>query len=440
MTDCTPEKLMFPDINKRKIEVNFEGGEVTSDGGVLLLREADKKLNLLSKVAKILPDNRNPLKIEHSNLDLLSQRVISLGLGYEDLNDHQELRLDTLFQESFAKDKVAASPSTLCRFENRMNRKTCVDIHKIMFDTFVNSFDEPPEELILDFDATDDLVYGKQDGRAFNSYYGGNCFLPLHVFCNDHLLVSYLRPGKCDGAKHSIAIFRILANALRKKWPQVKIIFRGDSGFARKEIMDFCERKGFYYITGFGKNTRVAKLAEFNNEIAKQNFEEQEEEKTNCVVFDEFKYGARSWKKERKVIVKSQYGLDKTSTRLILTNIDGDPESLYKDVYCERGQMENGIKLVKLQLFSDRTSCSDFEPNQFRLMLSSLAYILMHYIRTVASKGTQLEGKEFNTIRLKLFKIGAVITKNTRRLKVMLSSYYPYQILFKSVYLNLVGS
>ena len=435
MTVCTTEKLLFPDINRRKVEVNFEGGEVTSDGGALLLREVNAKLNLLARVAPFLPDDRDPSRIVLSNLELLSQRVFALALGYEDLNDHDELKNDVLFQNIFGKDEVAASSSTLCRFENRMDRASCIAIHELLFDVFVESFDHPPDELVLDFDATDDLVYGKQEGKAFNGYYGHDCFLPLHVFCQGHLLVSYLRPGTVDGAKHALAIFHLLATALKKQWPDVKIIFRGDSGFGRKEIMSYCERKNFFYVTGFAGNSRLKKKAIALMDKAKNEFEKTDE---NQKIYGEVSYSAKSWNKERTLVVKAEYNHNGDNTRFVATNLSYTPEELYTKYYCLRGQMENEIKLIKNQLFSDRTSCSDWSPNQFRLMLSSLAYILMHHIKTVVLKGTELEKKEFNTIRLKLLKIGAVIIKNTRRLKVMLSSAYPYKNIFKSAHASLV--
>lgn len=435
MTVCTTEKLLFPDINRRKVEVNFEGGEVTSDGGALLLREVDAKLNLLARVAPLLPDDRAPSRIVHSNLELLSQRVFALALGYEDLNDHDDLKNDVLFQNIFGKEETAASSPTLCRFENRMDRTCCIAIHELLFDVFVKSFDKPPDELVLDFDATDDLVYGKQKGKAFNGYYGHDCFLPLHVFCQGNLLVSYLRPGTVDGAKHALAIFHLLATALKKQWPDVKIIFRGDSGFGRKEIMSYCERKGFFYVTGFAGNSVLYKKATPLMEEAKNGFKKTEEKQK---LYGHFFYGAKSWGKERNVIVKAEHNSLGSNTRFVVTNLSYGPEELYTQHYCLRGQMENDIKLIKNQLFSDRTSCSDWNPNQFRLMLSSLAYILMHHIKTVVLKKTELEGKEFNTIRLKLLKIGAVIIKNTRRLKVMLSSAYPYKNIFKVAHATLV--
>lgn len=430
MTLCTQQKLIFPDIKRRKVEVNFEGGDISSDGGSLLLRQVENKIKLLFRIAPHLPDNRDQSKVEHSSLELLKQRVFGLALGYEDLNDHDNLRHDLLLQSSIEKDKDAGSSATLCRFENRADRKIAIKMHEIMFKIFIESFDKPPEEIILDFDATDDEIHGNQIGKKFHGYYGHYCFLPLYVYCGSHLLVSYLRKSNIDGAKHSWAILRLLVNNIRKAWPEVKIIFRGDGGFCRHKMFNWCEKHQVYYITGLTSN-KVLHRRSFKT--YKKSAKKYKVSNENQKCFSTFRYGAKSWKKKRKVIVKAEYNGHGSNIRYIVTNLPGTAEDLYKKTYCARGNMENSIKMVQSQLFADRTSCHDWDPNQFRLILSSLAYILMDTIRRIALQKTQFAKAEINTLRLKLFKIGAVVIRNTRRIKVLLSSSYPYQHVFNTV-------
>ncbi len=266
MTNSNQLSIEFPalksDSTSRKIEVQFSGGEVTSDAGVLLLREVDKKLDLTKKFSKFISDSRNPLYVEHSNLDMLRQRVYSLCLGYEDLNDQQSLRSDTALQTAIGKNSALASAPTLCRFENRGDRVAAVEYHKILLKTFVNSFKSPPQVLILDFDATDDRVHGNQIGKFFHGYYDDYCFLPLYIFCGDQLLASYLRPSNIDGARHAWAISSLLVKALRKTWPDVKIIFRGDSGFCRQKMLNWFEKNSVNYIVGIPSNNILRKNAE----------------------------------------------------------------------------------------------------------------------------------------------------------------------------------
>ena len=427
MTVCTREKMLFPDVKGRKVEFNFNGGNISSDAGSLLLRQAEKKINLLSRIAAKLPDNRDPSKVEHTNLELLKQRVFGLALGYEDLNDHHALCHDQLFQTAIEKDKRAASSATLCRFENRAERATTIIAHEMMFKVFVESFDVAPEELFLDFDATDDEIHGNQIGKYFHGYYGHYCFLPLHVYCKDHLLVSYLRTSDCDGAKHSLAILSLLVKNIRKVWPSVKIIFRSDSGFCRHKLFKWCERTGVFYITGLSSNKVLQrKSAKFYKKSAKKFSLSGEDQQ----IFGTMKYGAKSWKKKRKVVLKAEYNKHGSNLRYVVTNLKDSAEDLYKKVYCGRGNMENGIKMVKVQLFAERTSCHEWYPNQFRVILSSLAYVLMTAIRRIALKDTKLVAAEINTLRLKLFKIGAVVVRNTRRVKAMLSSSFPNKALF----------
>jgi len=421
----------------RKIEVQFSGGEVTSDAGVLLLREKDRKLGLTKEFSKHIPDPRNQFFVEHSTLEMLRQRVYGLCLGYEDLNDQQTLRNDTAIQTAVGKDSSLASPSTLCRFENRSNRTSAVEFHKILLDRFISSYKSEPTELVLDFDATDDLVHGNQVGKFFNGYYENYCFLPLYVFCGDQLLVSYLRPSNIDGAKHSWAIAALLVKGLRKKWPRVKIIFRGDSGFCRNKMLTWFEKNNVNFIVGMPSNAVIKRQT--TNLILKA---EEEFKITNQKqkLYSETKYAAKTWNAERRVIVKAEHNDQGENTRYVVTNLIGTPQDLYEKTYCARGEMENRIKEQQLGLFADRTSCQNWWPNQLRLILSSLAYVLLETIRRENLQETELAQAQVGTIRLKLLKIGAVVVRNTRRIKVMISSHYPYQQLFATLAMALSSS
>ena len=435
MTDCTSLRFAFPACRKRRVEADFSGGEITSNGGVLLLRQADRLSGLTASVARRLDDERQRGKVEHRFISMLRQRVFALALGYEDVNDHAALRHDLALQTAAERDRALASPSTLSRFENAAGRAWAWSIHEVLVETFIASHSEPPEELILDFDATDDAVHGRQEGRFFHGYYDHYCFLPLYVFCGERLLVSYLRPSKIDGAKHAWAILSLLVKRLRQAWPGVRIIFRGDSGFCRHRMLSWCERHGVGYIVGLAKNPRLNDLAARWMETAAQGFAATGLKQR---LFGEFAYAAGTWKAERRAIARIEHGPKGANPRYIVTNLEGGAQDLYEKLYCARGDMENRIKEQQLDLFADRTSCHKWWPNQFRLLLSSLAYMLLETIRRIGLAGTEMARAQAGTIRLKLLKIGAVIVRNTRRVRVMLSSACPDQDLFRLVAARLV--
>jgi hypothetical protein len=427
VTKCTQESFNFPDVKKRTVEVNFQGGDITSDGGVMLLRQVDKRIGLSKAVAQALEDIRRQASCKHDSLALLRQRVYALACGYEDLNDHQQLRYDLAIQSAVEREEVLASSSTLCRWENQANRQTAWHIHQVMIDRFVASFKQAPKELILDFDATDDVVHGKQEGRFFHGYYDHYCFLPLYVFCQDQLLVSYLRPSNIDGAKHAWAILSLLVKRFRQSWPEVRIIFRGDSGFCRRRMLAWCERHDVGYIVGIAQNKRLNEISAQWQQAAEKQYAISNEK---VRWFDEFQYAAKSWKRTRRIIVKIEHTEKGSNLRYVVTNLTGKPQFLYDKLYCARGEMENRIKEQQLDLFADRTSCHRWWSNQFRLLLSSLAYILLETIRRLALQGTELAQAYVSTLRLKLIKIGAVVLRNTRRIRFLLASSCPYQKLF----------
>ena len=427
MTKCYQRSFEFPRVNRRIVEARFDGGDITSDGGVLLLRQADRLTGLSDSIARALSDPRRQASCDHDVPGLVRQRLYAIALGYEDLNDHDGLRQDVALQTAVERDQWLASASTLCRFENRADRETAWRLHEVLLDQFIASFKRAPKKLILDFDATDDPVHGEQDGRFFHGYYRHYCFLPLYVFCGHQLLVSYLRPSNIDGAKHSWAILSLLVKRLRQVWPKVRIIFRGDGGFCRWKMLRWCDHHEVGYIIGLAKNKRLNRLTASLQDEAAACFAA-----TGHKVrwFTDFQYAARSWDGARRVIAKIEHSQHGVNPRYVVTNLEGDAKQLYDKLYCARGDMENRIKENQLDMFGDRTSCQHWWPNQFRLLLASLAYTLIEAIRRIALKGTELANAYVGTIRLKLFKIGAVILRNTRRIRFLLASGCPCKELY----------
>jgi len=428
VTDCTLSKIGFPRCRRRRVEVDFAGGEISSNGGVLLLAAADQRLGLLSDLAQRLDDGRQPGKVVHGLAALLRQRVFGLGLGYEDVDDHGALRDDLVLQTAVGRDRRLASASTVGRLERAADRGWAWAAHAAMVEAFIASHPAPPEELVLDFDATDDAVHGRQDGRFFHGYYDHYCFLPLYVFCGDQLLVSYLRPSNIDGAKHAWAILALLVRRLRGAWPGVRIVLRADGGFCRHRMLSWCERKDVGYIVGLAKNARVNALAEMWMARAEAGYDRSGEKQR---LFADFEYGAKTWRRERRVIARLEHGPKGANPRYVVTNLEGRGQALYDTVYCQRGEMENRIKEQQLDLFADRTSCHEWWPNQFRLLLASLAYTLINAIRRLALAGTEMARAQAGTIRLRLLKIGAVVIRNTRRVRIHLSTACPDKALWR---------
>jgi hypothetical protein len=419
---------------------DFDGGRLTSDAGGLLLREADRQLGLIRRLAACIHDPRDPLLTIHDQETMLAQRIFGIALGYEDLNDHDTLREDPVF--SVLADKTPdpeaplASSPTLCRFENRVDRKALVRMSEVFVETFIASHKRPPKELILDFDATDDCVHGTQEQRFFHGYYDNYCFLPLYVFCGDQLLAAYLRPSNIDAPLHTRAIVKLLVRRFREEWPDVKIIVRGDSGFCRWRLMRWCDNNSVFYVLGLAKNKVLQRMAEPFVKQAEAQYGQTHAKVRN---FHEIEYGAKTWDRQRRVIVKAEH-LDKgENTRYVVTNLsEPSPTDIYDGLYIARGDMENRIKEQQLGLFADRTSCHKFIANQFRVLLASAAYVLIEHIRRTVLKGTELAKAQVSTIRLKLFKVAARVVTSVRRIVFHLSSRYPYQPLFRQVVDRLV--
>ena len=393
----------------------------------MLLGATDKKLGLIEAAARCIADPRSPLLITHGVRDMLRQRVYALALGWEDLNDHARLRQDVALQTAVGVDRDVASAPTLCRLEKWANRATSLRLHEVLVEQFIASFKSAPEELVLDFDATDNPLFGQQEGRFFHGYYDEYCYLPLYVFCGQQLLCSYLRPSRIDGARHAAAILKLLVTRLRQVWPQVRIVFRGDSGFCRQRIINYCERSGVHYIIGLARNPRLQQITEFMELVMKDEFERSGHKQREV---GEFVYAADSCKRERRVITRLEYGEQGNNPRYVVTNLTGEPQALYDDLYCQRGEAENRIKEAQVGLFATRTSCHHFQSNQLRVLLAALGYVLIERLRALALHGTTLATAQVDTLRIKLLKLGAVIIRNTRRICFHMASNWPSADIF----------
>ena len=453
MTECNQSTFEFASHFSRQVVARFDGGTITTDGGGLLLRETDRRLNLLARLAECFLDARSPLFVEHSVQELVSQRVYGLALGYEDLNDHEQLRNDPLLRVLAGKADVEDSPlagkSTLNRLElsdgtpSRYKKITFwkAGIDELLVKVFVESYASAPEEIILDVDATDFPLHGEQEGRFFHGYYDSYCYLPLYIFCGDQILCARLRQSNSDAAAGSLAEIQRIVAQIRAAWPQVKIILRGDSGFCRNELMGWCEGNGVDYVFGLARNQRVRRI------IGPQMWEATGQwGKTGkpARVFTEFSYKTKKrkkggWDRERRVVAKAEHIDGKENPRFVVTSLKAEPwaaQTLYEELYCARGEMENRIK-EQFSLFADRVSSETMRANQLRLYLSSMAYVLVCGLRRLGLQGTELEKAQAATIRTRLLKIGAQVRVSVRRVYLAMAASYPWASLFAQVHANL---
>lgn len=414
-------------VGRREVQGRFDGGSMTGDAGVMLLSAADRKIGLTAAAARCIADPRNPLLITHAVRDMLRQRVYGLALGWEDLNDHQTLRSDVAMQTAVGVEREVASAPTLCRLEKWADRASALRLSALLVEQFIASFEQPPEELVLDFDATDAPLHGQQEQRFFHGYYDSYCYLPLYVFCGQQLLCAYLRPSRIDAAQHAAAILKLLVRRLRQSWPAVRIVFRGDSGFCRQRIVNWCERSGVHYLIGLARNARLEAMVEYAQLALRDEYERSGVKQR---LIDEFSYAAQSWPHERRVITRLEWGAQGHNPRFVVTNLAGAPDALYDDVYCQRGEAENRIKEAQIGLFATRTSCHVFASNQLRVLLAALAYVLIERLRTLALKGTELAHAQIDTLRIKLLKLAAVVTRNTRRIRLYFASNWPSAPIF----------
>jgi len=427
MTKCTGSRIDFGKLGRRVIEADFSGGDLSSDGGLMLLRRLDARIGLTHSAAAKLSDPRDPGRIRHSLRAMLAQRVYGLCCGYEDLNDHARLRDDLVMQTAVGGDEALASAPTLSRLETRATRAPAWALHEVLIEQFIASHECAPAGLVLDVDASDVPLHGQQELSEFHGYYDHHCYLPLYVFCGEAMLACYLRRSRIDGAKNATAVLKLLIGRLRRAWPEVPIIVRGDSGFCRQRLLRWCERHRAGYVLGLARNRRLEDQVSMVEQALAEQYASTGVKQREI---GEFRYAAQGWAHERRVICRLEYGAQGNNPRYIITNLEGQAGELYDALYCQRGEAENRIKEAQLDLFGTRASCHKFLANQFRLLLAGLAYTLMHRLRALALQGTELANACAATIRVRLLKIGVAMLRNTRRIRLMYASHHPLRELF----------
>jgi hypothetical protein len=452
MTECTQSSFGFKACGKREIVARFDGGTISSDGGAFLLRQTDQRLNLLSRLAVCFLDGRNQEQVEHSILEMLSQRIYGLALGYEDINDHEQLRTDPVFGILAGRKELEeplAGKSTLNRMElgtgtkDRYKKITFWKdaIDELLVKVFLESHQKAPDEITLDVDTTDLPLHGKQEGRFFHGYYDSYCYLPLYIFCGEHILCARLREANHDASYGSLQEIGRIVTQIRAAWPDVKIILRGDSGFCRNELMSWCENHRVDFVFGLARNQRLRKIIGAQMHQATQQWNETGKP---ARVFTEFAYKTRKtnkggWDRERRVAAKAEHIDGKENPRFVVTSLTKErweAQALYEKLYCGRGDMENRIK-EQFSLFADRVSVETMRGNQMRLYLSAMAYVLVSGLRRLGLKATELAEAQVSTIRTKLLKIGAQIRVTARKVWVSMASSYPWQDLYQQVWANL---
>lgn len=443
-TQCTAEQLEFGCVERRRVVAAFDGGRVTSDAGALLLKRTDEAIGLIDRVADCFWDRRKPWLVEHSVRGLVGQRLFGLALGYEDLNDHDELRKDPLFGVLIGKleptrqdCEALAGKSTLNRLElfpragqsiyHKIVPKT-EGLERLFVELFLDSHAQAPKEIVLDLDATDVPLHGEQESRFFHGYYDHYCYLPLYIFCGRQLLCAKLRPANIDGSAGAVEELERIVGQIRERWPTTRIILRADSGFARDALMSWCEGHCIDYVFGLAKNKRLKRMIGAELHQAQLMGEACGH---SSRLFKELVYRTRkSWSRSRRVVAKAEVTAQGPNPRFIVTSLSSEEleaRALYEDFYCARGEAENRIKECQMDLFGDRLSATPLAVNQLRLWFASFAYVLVESLRRLALSTTQFVRASCGTIRLKLLKIGATVTRSVRRVKLAMSEGYPYQ-------------
>ena len=447
MTECTQSSFEFQAHFSRQVTARFDGGSMTSDAGAVLLRETDRRLNLLPRLAACFDDRRAPWLVSHPLSEMVAQRVYALALGYEDLTDHDQLREDPLLAVLSGKPRAGQEPlagkSTLnrlelggeepSRYKKIQYRQEAID--ELMAQIFLEAHSPAPERIVLDLDTTDLPLHGHQEGRFFHGYYDSYCYLPLYIFAGEHLLCARLRTADQDAAAGSKDEVERIVRQIRAAWPGVRILLRADSGFCRDELMSWCESNGVDYVFGFARNERLRRLIEPQ---AREAARRQAETGKPARLFTEFSYQTTtgSWSLPRRVVAKAEQLEGKENPRFVVTSLSAQEwpaQRLYEELYCERGEMENRIK-EQLSLFAGRVSAETMRANQLRVYLAGMAYVLMHGLRRLGLKGTELERAQATTIRLRLLKIGAQIRITARRVWLSMASSFPLQRLFGEVW------
>ena len=431
----------FKPISGKRITADFTGGDVTSDGSVLLLRELASRMGIIDRLAEVIPDARHQSYVHHDIATLLSQRILQITCGYEDADDCDDLRIDPGFKmacDRLPSGEDLASQPTMSRFENALSSKDVYRIADALVRQFIASYDTPPEAIILDIDDTDDLTHGAQQLSLFNAYHDDYCYMPLFIYegVSGKLITSVLRPGRRPSGKEVRSIIKRVVHRIRTVWPSVGIIIRGDSHFATPELHVWCDTHHVYHILGLAGNAVLKRLAQPALSAARRDYERTEKPSR---IFRQVRYQAGSWHREFRVIVMAEVSDRGDNVRFVVTNLESSqPSFLYETVYCDRGRMENFIKDHKIALKSGRTSCHSFTANCVRLMLHSAAYMILHTLREKLLAGTDFTTAQFDTIRLRLLKIGAEVRELKTKVHFILPSSFPLKKVFAVMYRNLV--
>ena len=434
-----PIKLTGRPVYRKKVEIDFNGGNVTSDAGVLLLSEVEHQTGLIDSLADCIEDSRRSYSVEHSIKDLFAQRVYQIACGYEDANDSNSLRKDPVLKMALDRfpvegDDLATQP-TISRLENQVTEKELDKMKDVFIQEFIASYDKAPELIVLEFDDTNHTVHGHQQESLFNGYYGEYCFMPLHVYegISGKFITAKLRPGKRSSGKETVGHLKSIVKEIRRHWPNTVIVFRGDGHFSSPELFEYINsQENMFSITGLTGNERLKRHAQVTIDSAKRLYKEKQR---NVKLYHSFSYEAGSWSGRRKVVVKVEMNDKGLNVRFISTDMfQAKAKRLYEDIYCARGKMELMIKEHKTYTKSDRTSCHRFEANQLRLFLHSAAYVLLHYLRTQVLKGTELSKATFETLRLKVLKIGGRIVELKTKIKIHLPNAFPYKHLLKKCF------
>ncbi len=447
MTECTQSSFEFAAVWSRSVMARFDGGKITSHAGGLLLREVDRRVGLLERLSRCFWDGRDQRRVRHSVREMISQRVYGLALGYEDLNDHEQLREDPLLMllaGSVDDESPLAGKSTLNRLElageagaEDRYKKVHYDaeaIDAVLVDVFLQAHPEPPQEIVMDLDTTDLALHGHQEQRFFHGFYYHYCYLPLYIVCGEHLLGVRLRPADIDASAGALEEVGRIVKQIRQSWPEVKIILRADSGFCREPLMNWCEANRVDYVLGFARNERLRRIIETEMQQAAALHRETGQA---ARVFTEFAYETNtSWSRPRRVVAKAEHIEGKENPRYVVTSLEAanwPAQKLYEELYCARGDMENRIK-EQYSLFAGRVSAATLRANQLRLYLSAAAYVLMSAFRRLALSGTVWARAQCETIRLQLLRIGAQVRITARKVWVAIASSYPHWHVFAQAY------
>jgi len=430
MPKCTEGVVDFGRVGRRVVQAAFDGGDIVSDGGVMLLRQLDERIGLTRSAARVFDDGRRAASVRHSMRSLLAQRIYGLCCGWEDVTDHNTLRHDLALQTAVGRAEELASAPTFSRLERAATREQAAALHGVLLDQFIASRKTTPDALVLDIDATHMPLYGQQEGAHFHAHYDNYCYLPLYVFCGQDILACVLRPSWRDPASVLSALIKVLSRRLREKWPGVRLVVRADSGFCRPKALRRFDAWDIDYIIGLPKNPTLNWLVAVP-ELALA--EQYKTIGTKQRMIGEFTYAARSWERERRVIARLEHGPQGPNPRFVVTSLQGGSATeLYERLYCARGEAENRIKEAQLDLFGRRASAHRFAANQLRLLLATFAYTLIINLRRLALQGTELARACAATIRTKLLKIGAAVVRNTRRVRLLLASSHPLKHVFLS--------